>query len=117
MCVVHHLSFLVLAQYLYNSVLASNIPGILCALAHGGSVNYANEEEEHKCPILLAVCAMIVSECVCVRVRARVCVCVSARVRAYLHTCACACVCVCVCVCARVCVCVVCVCARVRARA
>ena len=31
------------------------IPGILCALAHGASPNYANEEEASRTPILNAI--------------------------------------------------------------
>ena len=97
--VCFHLPLPLSAQYLYNSVLASNFPGILCAIAHGGSVNYVSEEDERKCPILLAVSAMTVSVsvCVCVCVCACVCVCVC------MCVCVCACVCVCMCVCMHIC--------------
>lgn len=42
-------------QFLYNNVMAGHLPGILCAIAHGGSTNFANKEEESKTPILLAI--------------------------------------------------------------
>ena len=33
----------------------NDLPGVLCAIAHGGNTNYVNKEEESKSPILLAV--------------------------------------------------------------
>ena len=42
-------------QFLYNSVIMNDLPGILCAIAHGGSTNYVNREDGAKSPILLAV--------------------------------------------------------------
>ena len=53
----HKLSFfppLFILQFLYNSVLTNDLPGILCAIAHGGSTNYVNREDGAKSPILLA---------------------------------------------------------------
>ena len=50
----------VCTQYLYNSVLTCELPGILCAIAHGGKVNYTNMEDERKSPILLAIDAVSV---------------------------------------------------------
>lgn len=34
--------------------MSSDLPGVLCAIAHGGNINYVNKEDESKSPILLA---------------------------------------------------------------
>ena len=34
---------------------SANLPGILCALAHGANPNYANEDEDSRTPILHAI--------------------------------------------------------------
>lgn len=42
----------------------NDLPGILCAIAHGGSTNYVNREDGAKSPILLAVEAVSYAETV-----------------------------------------------------
>lgn len=45
----------ILMQYLFGGVCEANLPKILCALAHGGNVNFVNEEKDSKTPVLQAV--------------------------------------------------------------
>ena len=42
-------------QFIYNSALRDDIPGILCGLAHDGDVNVIIDDDEGKCPLLGAI--------------------------------------------------------------
>ena len=44
-----------LLQYLYQSVCTIDLPGILCAKAHGGDINFINIDDEGKSPMLIAI--------------------------------------------------------------
>lgn len=42
-------------MFLYNSALACDMPGVLCAIAHGASINFSNKEDDCRSAILLAI--------------------------------------------------------------
>ena len=50
----HKVNALFVVQFLYSCVSLNDLPGVLCAIAHGASTNYVNKKDEEKSPILLA---------------------------------------------------------------
>lgn len=54
-----------LLQFLYSSVMMNDLPGVLCAIAHGANTNFVNKNDESKSPILLAVEAVSIKNGYC----------------------------------------------------
>lgn len=42
-------------QHLYNTATAGDIPGMLCALAQGANVNFINEAEDGRSPLIQTI--------------------------------------------------------------
>ena len=44
-----------LPQHLYDCATAGDIPGMLCALVHGANVNFINEADEGRSPLIQTI--------------------------------------------------------------
>ena len=44
-----------LTQHLYNCAAVGDIPGMLCAVAHGANVNFINEAEDGRTPLIQTI--------------------------------------------------------------